>query len=170
MKKIVSALLVAGLLVILLVVGAVLLYMAIVKEFEPLLLTPIAFGCIIANFPCTGFMEEPGAMQLISYGMKYEIFPPLIFLGVGAMTDFGPLLANPNTLFLGAAAQLRQVLRLIAGLLFAKISISSSFLLSVVLQQEPQSLLKRILRIRLPSLQDSSEAAIISSLMFMATA
>ena len=86
-------------------VGAVLLYMAIVKEFEPLLLTPIAFGCIIANFPCTGFMEEPGAMQLISYGIKYEIFPPLIFLGVGAMTDFGPLLANPNTLFLGAAAQ-----------------------------------------------------------------
>ena len=90
---------------VMILVGAVLLYMAIVKEFEPLLLTPIAFGCIIANFPCTGFMEEPGAMQLISYGIKYEIFPPLIFLGVGAMTDFGPLLANPNTLFLGAAAQ-----------------------------------------------------------------
>ena len=86
-------------------VGIVLLYMAIGKEYEPLLLTPIAFGCIMANFPATGFLEEPGVMQVINYGIKYEIFPPLIFLGVGAMTDFGPLLANPNTLFMGAAAQ-----------------------------------------------------------------
>ena len=86
-------------------VGVVLLYMAIGKEYEPLLLTPIAFGCIMANFPATGFLEEPGVMQVINYGIKYEIFPPLIFLGVGAMTDFGPLLANPNTLFMGAAAQ-----------------------------------------------------------------
>ncbi len=87
------------------IVGIVLLYMAIGKEYEPLLLTPIAFGCIMANFPATGFLEEPGVMQVIHYGIKYEIFPPLIFLGVGAMTDFGPLLANPNTLFMGAAAQ-----------------------------------------------------------------
>lgn len=90
---------------VMIIVGLVLLYMAIGKEFEPLLLTPIAFGCIMANFPCTGFLEEPGVMQVINYGIKFEIFPPLIFLGVGAMTDFGPLLANPNTLFLGAAAQ-----------------------------------------------------------------
>jgi len=87
------------------IVGLALLYMAIVKEYEPLLLAPIAFGCIMANFPCTGFLTEPGVMQLIHYGIQFEIFPPLIFLGVGAMTDFGPLLANPNTLFLGAAAQ-----------------------------------------------------------------
>ncbi len=87
------------------IVGIVLLYMAIGKEYEPLLLTPIAFGCIMANFPATGFLEEPGVMQVIHYGIQYEIFPPLIFLGVGAMTDFGPLLANPNTLFMGAAAQ-----------------------------------------------------------------
>lgn len=86
-------------------VGIFLLYMAIAKEYEPLLLTPIAFGCIMANFPATGFLEEPGVMQVINYGIKFEIFPPLIFLGVGAMTDFGPLLANPNTLFMGAAAQ-----------------------------------------------------------------
>ncbi|MBE6099703.1 MAG: sodium ion-translocating decarboxylase subunit beta [Anaerovibrio sp.] len=86
-------------------VGLALLYMAIVKEYEPLLLAPIAFGCIMANFPCTGFLTEPGVMQLIHYGIQFEIFPPLIFLGVGAMTDFGPLIANPNTLFLGAAAQ-----------------------------------------------------------------
>ncbi|WP_276837948.1 sodium ion-translocating decarboxylase subunit beta [Anaerovibrio lipolyticus] len=90
---------------IMILVGLLLLYMAIGKEFEPLLLTPIAFGCIMANFPCTGFLEEPGVMQVIHYGIQYEIFPPLIFLGVGAMTDFGPLIANPNTLFLGAAAQ-----------------------------------------------------------------
>ena len=90
--------------VAMIIVGIFLLYMAIGKEYEPLLLTPIAFGCIMANFPCTGFLEEPGVMQVINYGIKFEIFPPLIFLGVGAMTDFGPLLANPNTLFLGAAA------------------------------------------------------------------
>ncbi|WP_407396517.1 sodium ion-translocating decarboxylase subunit beta [Anaerovibrio sp.] len=90
---------------VMILVGLLLLYMAIGKEFEPLLLTPIAFGCIMANFPCTGFLEEPGVMQVIHYGIQYEIFPPLIFLGVGAMTDFGPLIANPNTLFLGAAAQ-----------------------------------------------------------------
>lgn len=86
------------------IVGIILLYLAFGKKFEPLLLGPIAFGCILANFPNTGF-EEPGVMQAIGYGIKYEIFPPLIFLGVGAMTDFGPLLANPKTLLLGAAAQ-----------------------------------------------------------------
>ena len=90
---------------IMILVGILLLYMAIGKEFEPLLLAPIAFGCIMANFPSTGFLTEPGVMQLINAGIKFEIFPPLIFLGVGAMTDFGPLLANPNTLFMGAAAQ-----------------------------------------------------------------
>ena len=85
-------------------VGLVLLYMAIAKGFEPLLLSPIAFGCILANIPKNGF-EEPGVMSVIMYGIHHEVFPPLIFLGVGAMTDFGPLLANPKTLLLGAAAQ-----------------------------------------------------------------
>ena len=91
---------------IMILVGLVLLYLAIVKEFEPLLLAPIAFGCILANFPKTGFLEDPGVMQAIHYGIANEIFPPLIFLGIGAMTDFGPLLANPSTLLLGAAAQI----------------------------------------------------------------
>lgn len=90
---------------IMILVGIVLLYLAIGRGFEPLLLAPIAFGCILANFPKTGFFEEPGLMQAIHYGIQYEIFPPLIFLGVGAMTDFGPLIANPSTLLLGAAAQ-----------------------------------------------------------------
>lgn len=103
--------------VAMIVVGLFLLYMAIGKEYEPLLLTPIAFGCIMANFPCTGFLEEPGVMQVINYGIKFEIFPPLIFLGVGAMTDFGPLLANPNTLFLGAAAQFGVFISLAGAML-----------------------------------------------------
>ncbi len=90
---------------IMILVGIGLLYLAFGKKFEPLLLGPIAFGCILANFPQTGFNTEPGVMQAIHYGIENEIFPPLIFLGVGAMTDFGPLLANPKTLLLGAAAQ-----------------------------------------------------------------
>ena len=90
--------------VIMIIVGLVLLYMAIGKGFEPLLLSPIAFGCILANIPKNGF-EQPGVMSVIAYGIHHEVFPPLIFLGVNAMTDFGPLLANPKTLLLGAAAQ-----------------------------------------------------------------
>ena len=92
---------------IMILVGLVLIYMAFVKEFEPLLLGPIAFGCILANFPNTGFFgEEMNVMKAINYGITYEIFPPLIFLGIGAMTDFSPLLARPSTLLLGAAAQI----------------------------------------------------------------
>lgn len=90
--------------VIMLIVGLVLLYLAIAKGFEPLLLSNIAFGCLLGNIPNTGF-ENPGVMAVISYGIQHEVFPPLIFMGVGAMTDFGPLLANPKTLLLGAAAQ-----------------------------------------------------------------
>ena len=86
------------------VVGLILLYLAIGKGYEPLLLTPIAFGCVLANFPNNGFHE--GVMWAIGQGIQMEIFPPLIFLGVGAMTDFGPLIANPNTLMLGAAASI----------------------------------------------------------------
>ena len=89
---------------IMIFVGILLLYLAFVKEFEPLLLGPIAFGCILANLPKNGF--EEGVFALIHAGIQFEIFPPLIFMGVGAMTDFGPLLANPKTLLLGAAAQI----------------------------------------------------------------
>ncbi len=92
--------------VVMIGVGLVLLYLAISKEYEPLLLLPIAFGDIMANFPNTGFNDEMGVMMALGYGVKYEIFPPLIFMGVGAMTDFGPLIANPKTMLLGAAAQI----------------------------------------------------------------
>ena len=90
---------------IMMLVGCILLYLAIGKGFEPLLLSPIAFGCLLANVPKTGFEDTPGVMSVILYGINHEVFPPLIFLGVGAMTDFGPLIANPKTLLLGAAAQ-----------------------------------------------------------------
>ena len=102
--------------VIMIAVGLVLLYLAIAKGFEPLLLSPIAFGCILANIPKNGF-EEPGVMSVIMYGIHHEVFPPLIFLGVGAMTDFGPLLANPKTLLLGAAAQAGVFVALLGAML-----------------------------------------------------
>lgn len=101
-------------------IAGLLIYLAIVKGFEPLLLLPIAFGAILANLPNSNllvapviemingepiFKEAGGLYYWISKGIKLEIFPPLIFLGIGAMTDFGPLLSNPKTFLLGAAAQ-----------------------------------------------------------------
>lgn len=102
---------------IMILVWCILLYLAIVKGFEPLLLTPIAFGCLLANIPRTGFETDPGVMKLILAGIKYEVFPPLIFMGVGAMTDFGPLIANPKTLLLGAAAQAGVFVALLGAML-----------------------------------------------------
>ena len=102
---------------IMILVGCILLYLAIVKGFEPLLLTPIAFGCLLANIPRTGLENDPGVMKLILAGIKYEVFPPLIFMGVGAMTDFGPLIANPKTLLLGAAAQAGVFVALLGAML-----------------------------------------------------
>ena len=88
------------------VIGLLLLYLAIVKGFEPLLLVPIGFGGILANIPGVDVAVGDGILyQLYSLGIETGLFPLLIFMGVGAMTDFGPLLANPKTLFLGAAAQ-----------------------------------------------------------------
>lgn len=103
--------------VIMMIVGLILLYLAIGKGFEPLLLGNIAFGCILGNVPKTGFFEDPGVMQVILYGINNEIFPPLIFMGVGAMTDFGPLIANPKTLLLGAAAQGGVFIALVGAML-----------------------------------------------------
>ena len=95
-------------------VACVLIYLAIAKKFEPLLLLPIAFGVLLANLPSAGLMlaptegsSEPGGLLYYLYlGVKKGIYPSLIFLGIGAMTDFGPLIARPSSLFLGAAAQL----------------------------------------------------------------
>ncbi len=91
--------------VFMMLVGFLLLYLAITKGFEPLLLLPIGFGAILSNIPIAGIAEEGGILHYVYFGIKSGIFPLLIFMGVGAMTDFGPMLANPKTLFLGAAAQ-----------------------------------------------------------------
>ena len=101
--------------VVMIVVGCILLYLAIAKGFEPLLLMPIGFGCILANLPLTGIMDEGGLLKFLYYGVEHEIFPPLIFLGVGAMTDFGPLLANPTTILMGAAAQIGVFIALVGA-------------------------------------------------------
>lgn len=93
-------------------VSFVLIYLAIHKKFEPLLLLPIAFGMLLANLPLANLMKEGsnvyehGVLRVIYTGIKTNVFPCLIFMGVGAMTDFGPLIANPISLLLGAAAQL----------------------------------------------------------------
>jgi oxaloacetate decarboxylase beta subunit len=92
--------------VVMMAVGLLLLYLAIAKGFEPLLLLPIGFGAVLANIPLAGFTEEGGILYYIYHiGIDSGVFPLLIFMGVGAMTDFGALIANPKMLLLGAAAQ-----------------------------------------------------------------
>ncbi len=136
---------------LMILISFVLLYLAIVKQFEPLLLMPIAFGMLLTNLPLAGIMDEPiyeilsnptyhgkagipiyngetlvgyqyikqngGLLYYLYQGVKLGIFPPLIFMGVGAMTDFGPLIANPKSLLLGAAAQLGIFMAFILALL-----------------------------------------------------
>ncbi len=93
-------------------VGLFFLYLAVVKQFEPLLLVPIGFGIFIVNFPLTPLMgvSKEGVPELLQvfyrYGISWEVIPCVIFLGLGAMTDFEPLIANPKTLLVGAGAQL----------------------------------------------------------------
>lgn len=123
---------------IMILTAFVLLYLAIKKDFEPLLLVPIAFGMLLANLPLAGMMAEPvveivrdpetgklvqqtkeygGLLYYLYQGVKLGIYPPLIFLGVGAMTDFGPLIANPSSILLGAAAQLGIFVTFIGAIL-----------------------------------------------------
>ncbi len=88
-------------------IGLTLIYLAIAKGYEPLLLLPIGFGIILANLPLAGLMEPGSGLlwRFYHHGIQWQIIPPLIFLGLGALTDFGPLLANPHLIFLGAGAQ-----------------------------------------------------------------
>ena len=88
-------------------IGFVLIYLAIAKNYEPLLLLPIGFGIILANLPLADLMKPHEGLlwRFYHYGIQWEIIPPLIFLGLGALTDFGPMLARPVLIFLGAGAQ-----------------------------------------------------------------
>jgi sodium ion-translocating decarboxylase beta subunit len=96
---------------VMILVSFIVIYLAIVKEFEPLLLLPIAFGMLLANLPIANLMKDPtetengGLLYYLYLGVKKGIYPSLIFLGIGAMTDFGPLLARPTSLLMGAGAQ-----------------------------------------------------------------
>ncbi|MCE5195985.1 MAG: sodium ion-translocating decarboxylase subunit beta [Negativicutes bacterium] len=102
--------------ILMIVIACVLIYLAIGKKFEPLLLLPIAFGMLLANLPLTGIMNPPsaaspigGLLYYLYQGVELDIYPSLIFLGIGAMTDFGPLIARPSSLLMGAGAQLGVV-------------------------------------------------------------
>lgn len=103
--------------IIMITVACFLLYLAIKKGYEPLLLLPLSFGMLLANLPLTGVTDEGGLLYWLYKGVKLGIYPPLIFLGIGAMTDFGPLLANPKTILLGASAQL-GIFTTLTGALF----------------------------------------------------
>ncbi|HOB87123.1 MAG TPA: sodium ion-translocating decarboxylase subunit beta [Bacillota bacterium] len=109
--------------IIMIAIACFLLYMGIVKKYEPLLLVPISFGMLLVNLPLADLLNPPGEsgpgglLYYLSLGLESGIYPPLIFLGVGALTDFGPLIANPVTILLGAAAQLGIFLTF-AGALF----------------------------------------------------
>ena len=93
--------------VAMILVGLLVLFLGIKKQFEPLLLVPIGFGCILANIPLAGISEEGGLLYYVfTVGIDTGIFPLIIFMGVGALTDFGPMIANPKTALLGAAAQI----------------------------------------------------------------
>jgi oxaloacetate decarboxylase beta subunit len=109
--------------VAMLAIASLLIYLAIRRGFEPLLLLPIGLGAFLANLPGNGLLIPPqgneigGLYYYLSKGIELEIFPPLIFLGIGAMTDFGPLLSNPKTFLLGAAAQLGVFIALLTAVI-----------------------------------------------------
>jgi oxaloacetate decarboxylase beta subunit len=106
--------------VVMIIVGGVLIYLAIAKDYEPVLLLPIGFGAILANLPLTGITDrEHGLLGILyEFGVATELFPLLIFVGIGAMTDFGPLLEMPKMALLGAAGQLGIFITLILSLMF----------------------------------------------------
>ncbi len=120
-------------------IACVLLYLAIVKKFEPLLLLPIAFGMLIANLPLGGIMhpeffngetidygmvlKKGGLLDMLYLGVKLGIYPPLIFLGIGCMTDFAPLISNPKSILLGAAAQIGVFITFLGAILLGAFAI-----------------------------------------------
>ena len=111
-------------------IGVFLIILAITKGYEPLLLIPIGMGAILTNIPVLGVMNEGGFIRMIyDVGIESRVFPLIIFLGVGALTDFGPLLANPRTFFLGAAAQFGIFTTLLGALLLKYVSPALDFTL-----------------------------------------
>lgn len=101
--------------ILMILVGLVLIYLGIARKYEPLLLVPIGFGAVLVNMPLAGIMQEGGLLHYLYFGIQTSVFPPLIFMGIGAMTDFGPMLSKPRTFLLGAAAQVGVFLTLIGA-------------------------------------------------------
>ena len=105
--------------VIMILVAFVLMYLGIVKDYEPLLLVPIGAGCMLANLPLSPLIADDGMLKILYHmGVGNEMFPLLIFIGIGALTDFGPLLENPRMVLIGAAGQFGIFLTLLAALAF----------------------------------------------------
>ncbi|MDE0331370.1 MAG: sodium ion-translocating decarboxylase subunit beta [Nitrospinae bacterium] len=117
--------------VLMLGVSCLLLYLAIHKGFEPLLLVPIGFGMLLSNLPETGIFDKGGLINYFYFGVKAGVFPPLIFMGIGALTDFGPLLANPKTLLLGAAAQF-GIFATLLGSIFLGFNLSEAGAIGII--------------------------------------
>ncbi len=108
--------------VAMILVGLLILFLGIKKQFEPLLLVPIGFGCVLANIPLAGIAEDGGLLNYVfTVGIDTGIFPLIIFMGVGALTDFGPMIANPKTALLGAAAQIGIFITLLGALMLSNI-------------------------------------------------
>lgn len=117
--------------IIMLSFGVLFLYFGIVKKYEPLLLVPLGVGCILVNIPGTGLMAPGGLLNYNYQGIALVIYPPLIFLGVGAITDFGPLIANPSTMILGAAAHIGIFVALIGAKLLG-FSLASASAIGII--------------------------------------
>lgn len=103
---------------IMILIAIALITITILKKYEPYLLIPIAFGMLLVNLPLSNLMEEGGLLKVLYKGIEYGVYPPLIFLGIGASTDFGALIANPKSLLLGAAAQFGIFIAFFLAILF----------------------------------------------------
>lgn len=134
---------ITGPMLVMWLVSFVLMYLAIVKKYEPLLLLPIAIGALAVNIPSRGFYEggwgiegmftpTAGLYYYISQGVHLELFPPIIFLGVGAMTDFGPLIANPRTLILGGGAQVGVFVTMFCAVAFGGFSLGEAASIGII--------------------------------------
>ena len=134
---------ISGPMIVMWLVSIVLMYLAIVKKYEPLLLLPIAIGALAVNIPSRGFYEggwgiegmftpTAGLFYYISQGIHLELFPPIIFLGVGAMTDFGPLIANPRTLILGGGAQFGVFITMFCAVAFGGFTLGGAASIGII--------------------------------------
>lgn len=134
---------ITGPMLVMWLVSFVLMYLAIVKKYEPLLLLPIALGALAVNIPSRGFYEggwgiegmftpTAGLYYYISQGIHLELFPPIIFLGVGAMTDFGPLIANPRTLILGGGAQFGVFVTMFCAVAFGGFTLGEAASIGII--------------------------------------